>query len=200
MEYSSLDYITPKRMASYEHQVRNIIQLEPDSVLEIGVGAGITPMLLRKLKKRVISVDILHSLNPSLVADIRQLPFCAESFDVIACFQVLEHIPFDEVATALSEFHRIVRKGIVISVPIASRFYSIEVRAPILGHFRWSVDRFPSLPKHVYDGTHYWELGKKGTDWNEFSSLIHSAGFKIIKHYRCFEYPYHYFVKAIPAI
>ena len=50
-------------------------------------------------------------------ADLRRLPIADESFDVVLCTQVLEHVP--EPERVISEAHRILRKGgmAVLTVP-----------------------------------------------------------------------------------
>jgi SAM-dependent methyltransferase len=59
-----------------------------------------------KLEKRV-----------DVYADLRRLPIADESFDVVLCTQVLEHVP--EPARVLGEAHRILRSGglAVLTVP-----------------------------------------------------------------------------------
>lgn len=55
-----------------------------------------------------------------IVSDILDIPVENESFDVILCTEVFEHIPHPELA--LKEFNRILRKGgvIILSAPFAS--------------------------------------------------------------------------------
>ncbi len=51
------------------------------------------------------------------VADISRLPFRDDSFDVVSCFEVLEHL--DDPAGALGEMARVLRPGgsLLLSVP-----------------------------------------------------------------------------------
>ncbi|MGK2956670.1 MAG: class I SAM-dependent methyltransferase [Solirubrobacterales bacterium] len=100
--------------------------LAPDAVLDAGCGEGETlERLARYLPELVSGVD----LNPASVsftkdrfpsgdfqvADILSLPFADDSFDLVFCLEVLEHIP--EPGTALTELARVGRRDIVLSVP-----------------------------------------------------------------------------------
>lgn len=55
-----------------------------------------------------------------VVSDIQQLPFKNQSFDVVLCTEVLEHIPSPH--TALLEFSRILKPGglLIITAPFVS--------------------------------------------------------------------------------
>jgi SAM-dependent methyltransferase len=63
--------------------------------------------------KKLENIDyVTTDLNSPLAdvkADICQLPFADESFDVILCNHVLEHIPDD--TKAMSELYRVLKKG-----------------------------------------------------------------------------------------
>jgi ubiquinone/menaquinone biosynthesis C-methylase UbiE len=54
-------------------------------------------------------------------ADIAKLPFARNTFDVIYCSHVLEHVPDDLVA--ISELHRVLKPGgwAVLQVPITAK-------------------------------------------------------------------------------
>ncbi|MDL1913181.1 MAG: methyltransferase domain-containing protein [Bergeyella sp.] len=78
---------------------------------------------LRRFKKmknlNYISVD-LFSPTVDIRADILDLPFVENSFDIIICNHVLEHIPDD--IKAMSELYRVLKKNGfgIIQVPIKS--------------------------------------------------------------------------------
>nr|WP_256444588.1 methyltransferase domain-containing protein [Aquihabitans sp. G128] len=44
-----------------------------------------------------------------------RLPFEADTFDLVLAIEVLEHVPYPELA--LSELHRVARRDVVVSVP-----------------------------------------------------------------------------------
>lgn len=100
--------------------------LDPANVLDAGCGEGETLERLGSiLPNRITGVD----LNPESVAfaadripggefsvaNLFELPFEDDSFDLVLCLEVLEHIP--DPAPALAELSRVCRGDIVLSVP-----------------------------------------------------------------------------------
>jgi len=63
----------------------------------------------KKLKKLDYTTTDLNSPLAEVKADIRNLPFDDEHFDVILCNHVLEHIPNDQ--KAMSELFRVLKPG-----------------------------------------------------------------------------------------
>ncbi len=57
----------------YFYLIQDVIQLGPQRVLEIGVGAGIVKSCLLSVVAQYEVLDINASLEPDYVADIRQL-------------------------------------------------------------------------------------------------------------------------------
>ncbi|MCP4365669.1 MAG: class I SAM-dependent methyltransferase [Planctomycetes bacterium] len=76
-------------------------------VLDLGSGG-------RRLGKQVVSLDIAFAEGVDVVADGRRLPFPDESFDLIVCTGVLEHV-VDSGAT-VGEMYRCCKKGGVVYV------------------------------------------------------------------------------------
>lgn len=82
----------------------------------------------------------------------------------------------------------------MISLPNATRAYSISVSLPKMGRKEWLLD-FSCIPRRVFtpDGEHYWEIGWKGCPVGRVTSHMEQAGFAVIKSHRVFEFPYHHF-------
>jgi SAM-dependent methyltransferase len=75
----------------------------------------------------------LESPLAAVHADITALPFREETFDLVLCSHVLEHVPDDRAA--MRELHRVVRPGgtVVIQVPpshLAETLEDASVTAP----------------------------------------------------------------------
>lgn len=104
--------------------------------------------------------------------NIEQLPFSNESFDIVICSEVLEHV--DNVEKALQNLYSVTRKGgsCAISVP---RFWTEKIC--------WLLSKeYPHTP-----GGHLRIFKTK-----ELEKLIKKVGFKIVKkHYaHAFHSPY----------
>src|SRR3989338_11422634 len=94
------------RWMSYWYQIREIFTMNPAKILEVGVGNRFLYDYLKKAGKDITSVDINSERRPDVVGSVVDLPFDDNSFDAVLCFQVLEHLPFDNFHKALIEMRR----------------------------------------------------------------------------------------------
>ena len=89
------------------------------SVIEIGGGNAMMRSILQKAcrSKTYISSDIEPTNNTDVICDAQDMIFSDEDADVIAAFEVMEHIP--DTNKFLSEVSRVLRPNgyLVISVP-----------------------------------------------------------------------------------
>ncbi|MCX6802011.1 MAG: methyltransferase type 11, partial [Candidatus Diapherotrites archaeon] len=89
---------------------------------------------------------------------------------------------------------RVSKANAVISLPDSSRAYRLSIQLPKTGHIK-KIIPVPRIcsKKQVFDGQHYWEIGKAGFPLAEIKSAIEKEGFEIERTYRVFENPYHRF-------
>lgn len=121
------------RFASYWHQIDEVTRLG-GRILEIGVGNGTVNAVLKRRGLSVESLDIDPALEPDVIGDIRQLPFADASFDTALVAEVLEHLPWSDLETALAEVARVVRRGAVISVPHGGAWLALSGDVPSAIH------------------------------------------------------------------
>lgn len=97
------------------------------SVLDVGCGPGFSVMefLVRGHKTQGVEpCEYLHKNElrvPSALgvvkkAQIISIPFALESFDLVFCTDVLEHLPEDEVHKAISELIRVSKKYVYVTI------------------------------------------------------------------------------------
>lgn len=187
-------YDSKHRFISYWHQIHEIIRLKPKRILEIGVGNGFVSKYLKERRVNVLTLDIDKELNPDIVGDVLDIPFSGNSFEVVACYELLEHLEYENFYKALSEIFRVSKSYAILSLPDTNRVYRFNVQIPKIGE----IKKFIPLPQlrqllHKFDGQHYWEIGKRGYPLNRITNDIKNVGFKIVKTYRIFENPYHRF-------
>jgi len=193
--YDDPSFRTKGRFASIWHQINEIERSGAKTVLEIGPGGGFLQRELPNLLKvKAYSLDIDPMLNPTAVADVRALPFKDASFDAVVAFEVLEHLPFNNLEGILREFARVARKSILLSLPDAYPFYYLNVTLPLIGvrtlTYTWQRSTAVNSPNK----THYWEIGLRDYPTKRVvDELIKGSGFKLIRTFRVLEQQYHCF-------
>jgi predicted SAM-dependent methyltransferase len=139
-------------------------------------------------------LDIDKRLNPVIIGNVLNLPFKENSFDIIVCCEVLEHLDYENFYSSILEISRVSRAYIILSMPDVSRVSRFSIQVPVIGDLKLliPIPRFRKL-KHKFDGEHYWEIGKKGYPIKKIINDIQRTGMYVEKTYRIFEYPYHRF-------
>jgi len=194
-EYAPLKYNSPERLYSYGSQIETILETKPQHILEIGIGNGFVSRYLRDCGVRVVTLDLDARLKPSICGSVTDLPFIDNSFSTVSCCEVLEHLPYEIVPKALTELARISKQNVVISVPEVSPYFQWAYDLPFIGHGRAlrSLHFWPWGKDHVFDGEHYWELGKKNYSLHAFMKTLESAGLTVLSYNRALSNPYHRF-------
>ncbi|MFB3882368.1 MAG: class I SAM-dependent methyltransferase [Armatimonadota bacterium] len=124
--YGFLNYVSRKRMLTFWYQLAEIMQLDVNSVLEIGLGPRVVTGVLKELGKQVKTADIDPALNPDYLVPVQRLTSVIppDSFDLLLCARVLHHVPLDELDTALEEMSKVSRRYVLLTVPVDElRFY-----------------------------------------------------------------------------
>jgi ubiquinone/menaquinone biosynthesis C-methylase UbiE len=109
--------------------VAEIAALSPRSFLDAGCGEGfVAQRVLREIPGLELTgcdvseaaLAVAASANPDarfVPGSVVALPFADKSFDVVGCFEVMEHLPGDLPRQALAEMARVARRAVVLSVP-----------------------------------------------------------------------------------
>lgn len=190
--YQFFSYAHPGRFVSYYHQLAEVLALAPKNVLEIGVGDGVFRDYLKgNTDIAYTSVDVAHDLHPDVVGDITKLPFQDGVFDVSCAFEVLEHLPFEKFEQALRELKRVSKKNVIISLPHFGPPMKLSFKIPFLPEV-WFAFKIPYPRKHIFNGQHYWEIGKKEYPSKRIRVILEKY-FEIQKEYIPFENQYHHF-------
>jgi ubiquinone/menaquinone biosynthesis C-methylase UbiE len=194
--YSSKDSL--ERFISYFYQIDLVKKLKPESILEIGIGNKTVSNYLKQNGLKADTCDFDKTLEPDYVADIRNLPFADNSYDMILAFEILEHLPWEDVDKALNELHRVSKKYVLVSIPYSSINFELTLKIPLLAriikrpflNIFWRIPYFFKTIK--FSGEHYWEMGKKNYPAKKIRKAF-SKYFKIKKEVRPVLNPYHYF-------
>ena len=189
-KYDFSKYNHRSRWMSYWHQIDEVLRLKPDSVLEIGIGDKTVVNFLKSQGVNITTLDINKDLKPDVIGSVLTMPFRDSSFDVVLCAEVLEHLPFEKFEEGLKELKRVSRKNLVLSLPHFGRSLKFSFKIPLIKEKRIAC-RLAFPIKHVFNGEHYWEIGKKGYPPDKIRKIIKKY-FQIKKEFIPFENQYHH--------
>lgn len=192
--YSFKRYFFPGRWMSYWYQTEEISK-RPDILTVLDVGPG-TPFMhdILKIHRPDVTyktIDIAEDLHPDIIGGVTKMPLSDESYDLVSAFQVLEHIEFKDVESALIEMKRVAKRYVFVSVPHFGPSIEFHFKMPFIKRIRFAF-KVPYAQKHVFGGQHYWELGKAGYPAKKLRALM-VRHFEIIDEYVPFENQYHHF-------
>jgi ubiquinone biosynthesis O-methyltransferase len=178
--------------------------LENKTVLEVGCGAGIISLELAKTSKKVVGIDVTETaldfgrklasaLNYSHVefkkGDAEHLEFDDNSFDIVVCSEVLEHLIHPE--SAISEFHRVLKADgiLLLTTPCAT-----TPSEKFTDFVRIFIRRIQVEKEHQFDKKTYHAMKKKGNEispekfyrihrrfgYSDLVKMFEQCGFKVL--------------------
>jgi len=120
-------------------ETAKMIPADTQSILDVGCGSGFFVnsliCMLPKRFTRVVGLDLSpealkHVRIEKIRGTITELPFDDESFDLVTCFEVLEHLRQPDFEKGISELQRVSKKYILVSVPNEERLLKLLVMCP----------------------------------------------------------------------
>jgi SAM-dependent methyltransferase len=134
---------------------RPVPRLLKTDLFDEATGEGLIPFLLTRANK-VIGIDVSPKTlrmahvprGISTCADVRQLPFADNSFDVVVSNSTLDHfLSLNEVKVSLREFHRVLRPGGQLLLTLDNMANPVVALRNLLP-FNW-LHRLGVLPYYV---------------------------------------------------
>lgn len=193
--YKEYDHVA--RFISYFYQIDLVRKLGVKKVLEVGIGNKTVSNYLKHSGFDVTTCDNNESLEPDVVGDIRELPFGAESYEVIIACEILEHLPWDDIPKTMSELYRVTSKYVIISLPFTSLYFEAAIKFPMYNKVlkKYCLDLFFRLPLAIFGGhskRHKWEIGLRGYPLRKIRKEL-KRKFGILKEVRPLLQPNNYF-------
>lgn len=177
------------------------------SVLEFGGGRNVTKALIEHFGIRHVDVDFNDKrYSPDIVSTIADFE-TDERFDMVCCFQALEHNPVEELPVYLKKFKTLSKRYVYISVPYSERWISIILNFNVkkwlsfdkvrLFTFGKTKKRNPDIAAYKKlenkHSPHWWEVGDKNFSKKDMRRVISESGLRILNEHHNPMFPYHLF-------
>lgn len=206
-----------RRFSSTQIQVTSVTDLgdSVSSILEVGPGSGFFESIAKSIGYNVKTADIKSPSNPDFLGDFREIDI-PEKFDLVAAFEMLQHLPFDELSSTLKKLAALSNRYVLISVPARVHRFELGIQIPPLlaprriglGWLRgrhafsltWEWPRGKDLSKKAWEGRedywnpHYWEVGRKSYPRSRLMNEIESSGLRVLWHKYNPRHTHHLFV------
>lgn len=191
--YHFENYTSFNRWTSYWHQLREAMALNPKSVLVIGPGDGVIVDYLKNQGITVKTIDIADDLKPDYLGSVEDIDkIVDESFDLIICSQVLEHLPYEKFAPTISKI-KSKTKFLILSLPYANiNLIEFFIRLPKKIEFYFNLVLPKFYKKWKFDGEHYWEIAISGFPKSKIRNEL-AKNFRVKKEFHVKFFKYHYF-------
>ena len=117
--------------------------IKPESILDVGCGHNEFVADIRSKRNSIKTTGVDFACKSAdIVCPADKLPFKDKSFDLITSFDMLEHIPYDEIDEVLKEFKR-VSNTIFVQISLRKSPSTIdgENLHPIVKSSRWWIKK-----------------------------------------------------------
>lgn len=176
----------------YYHLVKDVLRLGAADVLEIGTGSGMVRNCLKPLVRDYQVLDINPNLAPDVVADVRVLQSeLLGRFGCVIAADVLEHLPFADLAVASANLFAYLKPGGHALITIPHRQSNFLFMSPTqVPHVFTVPTGFLSIGafyrrfikgKIWIDPNHCWEVGDGYVRVKDVEAVFRSLGFTIEK-------------------
>lgn len=159
--YFNENYFAKQQLFSQAAQISAIHSLKPSRILELGKGNGFVSDFLEKAGYDVTTFDINERLNPDVVGNVLHLRehFQPDSFDLISCSEVLEHMPFEYFETVLSQMQQITHRHVFLTLPRSGRtLLSLSSILKVPRFMPWDFSVWLRWPSTRILKEHHWEI------------------------------------------
>ena len=181
----NLDIVTWLR---HYHVLRDVLAGGGGDVLEIGTGDGVVRRCAEPFVGSYKVLDINPNLEAELVGDIRHdHPGLAGSFDTVIATEVMEHMPFEDMATSVGNLWTWLRPGgrAIVSLPHRKSSLALLTFSQKLRTIRFPNGIRPSefynrvFRRRIWiDPNHFWEIGDGRVRLQDVEQRFADAGFR----------------------
>jgi hypothetical protein len=174
--YFQDEYLGISRFLSYREQIVSVVDLKGVTTIgEIGKGNGLTSSILKQFGYDVTTIDFDPNVMPDVECSVLELKRAVtKKFNAVLCFEVLEHLQFDDFENALENLGFISDRYLILSLPYVG--ITIKAHLYVAKYGEREIEFTKRVPlfwkSHVFNGQHYWEVGKKGFSRDRIRRII----------------------------
>jgi len=176
-----------------------------NSVLEIGPGESFVADYMRSLDVDYDTLDSDHTSDPTILSDLRSWDPGNSSWELVAAFQILEHMPFSDFENNIEKLISASEKYVFISLPY--HCYGFRFRFNLsfgqmkryLFDFGFHLPTFFKNRRYRQDymsefpfAVHHWEIGRRPYYTWAIEKVFKKKGLVTLKKFHSVN-PYHYF-------
>jgi hypothetical protein len=176
------------------------------SVLEFGMGRGVTKAIVRHFNIEYCGVDYDDKrFCPDVVSTIENFT-TDKKYDLVCAFQTLEHNPLEKIPEYIRKMATLSNKYVYISMPYCGRWVSLSLNLNLYRInitrtlcFTWERLRKVKSPIEKYKkeanpyAPHWWEVGDSKFTKKDVRKMFKSLNLEIVKEMHNPFYPYHIF-------
>jgi len=199
-------FLNKRHAGSYQEQIKTILRLGIERVLEIGPGEGYTARNLNALGLQFDTLDFEGAHKPTIQADFNTFdpkPYSGK-YELCCGFQVLEHFPFEDFPRLVDKMVTMSSRYVYLSVPYSCYGFHFELgmhtgQLPFSKRLRFYMPSYKKNRKYREGfmkefpwAVHYWEIGRKGFPLKRINKTIEACGLKILEQNHG-PNPFHYY-------
>lgn len=187
-----LDHLDFVNWYRYWFLLQAVIHRRPQSVIEVGQGDGLLGAAIASFTPRYHTVDLNKNLRPNHVADVRDLGQAKIApAECVIIADVLEHLPFDQLAAALAGVKHILTPDGMALVTIPHRRTYFQYMTP---HLKPKVLSVPTgfgspgaffrrfIKRKIWiDPGHFWEIGDGTIKRRDVEAVFDEVGLDILE-------------------
>ena len=179
------DYSWDRLGSYFQRTARHIVDLfKPERTLDVGCAKGFLVKALDELGVDAYGIDpsvyAVSNAHPDVGDKInldsaQTIPYPDNTFDVVTCFDVMEHIPMRETSRVLKELLRVSKEWVIIRVVTHEVEGDLDSSHETIRGREWWTERIEKAGGKVESNEPYFKDGVWWFNVPEFLMVVRKA-------------------------
>jgi len=176
------DYSWQRLGSQFQRTARHIVDLfKPERTLDVGCAKGFLVKALDELGVDAYGIDpsvyAVSNAHPDVGDKInldsaQSIPYPDNTFDVVTCFDVMEHVPLKEVTKTLKELLRVSKEWVIIRVMTHEVEGDLDSSHETIRDREWWTERIEKAGGKVESNEPYFKDGVWWFNVPEFLMVV----------------------------